>query len=59
VRVLLGTEADSLAGFPVRHAPPRTISPFDLPAERDAAQVVDQLFAAVDGIGRVHSFANS
>jgi peptide deformylase len=48
-----------LAGFPVRHAPPRTISPFDLPAERDAAQVVDQLFAAVDGIGRVHSFANS
>ncbi|MFD0348220.1 hypothetical protein ACFQ0M_23705 [Kitasatospora aburaviensis] len=32
--------------------------PFGLPAERAAAQtVIDELFAAVDRIGRVHSFA--
>ncbi|MFF0294366.1 peptide deformylase [Kitasatospora sp. NPDC004614] len=36
----------------------RPAAPFDLPAEREAAQaVIDQLFAAVDRIGRVHSFA--
>jgi peptide deformylase len=32
--------------------------PFDLPAERDAAeQAVEMLFAAIEGIARVHTFA--
>lgn len=36
----------------------RPAAPFDLPAERDTAQaVIDQLLAAVEQIGRVHSFA--
>ncbi|WP_043463952.1 peptide deformylase [Kitasatospora sp. MBT66] len=36
----------------------RPAAPFDLPTERNGAQaVIDQLFAAVEQIGRVHSFA--
>ncbi|MFF4817285.1 peptide deformylase [Kitasatospora sp. NPDC001309] len=42
-------------GTPILNRP---AEPFDLPAERAAAQaVIDELFAAVDRIGRVHSFA--
>ncbi|GAA2985944.1 peptide deformylase [Streptomyces lactacystinicus] len=42
-------------GAPVLAEPAR---PFDLPAEReDAEQVVEKLFAAMQGIGRVHPFA--
>ncbi|MFB8205528.1 peptide deformylase [Kitasatospora purpeofusca] len=42
-------------GTPILNRP---AEPFDLPAERAAAQaVIDELFTAVDRIGRVHSFA--
>ncbi|MCC9311817.1 peptide deformylase [Kitasatospora sp. RB6PN24] len=42
-------------GIPILSQP---AEPFGLPAERAAAQtVIDELFAAVDRIGRVHSFA--
>ncbi|MFE2727573.1 peptide deformylase [Kitasatospora sp. NPDC059327] len=42
-------------GTPILHRP---AEPFDLPGERDAAQaVIDDLFTAIDRIGRVHSFA--
>ncbi|MET8698380.1 peptide deformylase [Kitasatospora sp. NPDC004723] len=42
-------------GTPILNRP---TEPFDLPAERAAAQaVIDELFAAVDRIGHVHTFA--
>ncbi|MFJ7280596.1 peptide deformylase [Kitasatospora sp. NPDC098663] len=42
-------------GTPILNRP---AEPFDLPSERAAAQaVIDELFTAVDRIGRVHSFA--
>ncbi|MFE5584433.1 peptide deformylase [Kitasatospora sp. NPDC056531] len=42
-------------GTPILNHP---AEPFDLPTEGTAAQtVVDELFTALDRIGRVHSFA--
>ncbi|MFF1795835.1 peptide deformylase [Kitasatospora sp. NPDC058263] len=42
-------------GTPILHRP---AEPFDLPGEHASAQaVIDDLFAAIDRIGRVHSFA--
>ncbi|GAA3013097.1 hypothetical protein GCM10020229_25550 [Kitasatospora albolonga] len=42
-------------GTPILHRP---AEPFDLPAERATAEgVIEELFAAVERIGRVHSFA--